>query len=97
MGTVVFPNAELKVFLTADPVTRARRRLAEQGRTEPGEEELAAETARLAARDRIDSEREASPLRPADDAVLLDTTGLSFEDQVNRIVELAHRKQARPG
>jgi cytidylate kinase len=94
MGTVVFPDAQLKVFLTADPETRARRRLAEQGRTEPGEEELAAETARLAGRDRVDSERTISPLRPAEDAVLLDTTGLSFEDQVRAIVVLARALQA---
>src|SRR6185436_5978590 len=62
MGTVVFPEADLKVFLTADPKERARRRLAENGKPDPTSEELEEETARLGARDKIDSEREESPL-----------------------------------
>lgn len=88
IGTVVFPDADLKVFLTATPEARARRRLSQQGiPLEPAR--LAAETAALAARDRADSTRPVAPLRAADDAVQLDTTGLGFEVQVARIVALA--------
>ena len=94
MGTVVFPEADLKVFLTADPAERARRRLAEQGKTEPTSEEIAEEAARLGARDKIDSEREDSPLRQATDAVPIDTTGVGFNDQVELIVRLARSRGA---
>jgi cytidylate kinase len=94
IGTVVFPNAELKVFLVADPEVRARRRLAEYGKTDPTTEELAAETERLLARDRVDSEREVAPLKEAPDAMRIDTSRLSFEEQVTRIVELAASRGA---
>jgi len=89
MGTVVFPEADLKVYLTADLETRARRRLAENGLDRPPAAEVEAEKERLAGRDRRDSERAVAPLRPADDAVPLDTSDLSFEEQVERIVALA--------
>lgn len=89
IGTVVFPDAEVKVFLTADPRERARRRLAETGTTAPTELRLDEEVARLIARDRMDSERQYAPLKPAPDAVHLDTTQLTFDDQVDRIVGLA--------
>ncbi len=92
IGTVVFPNADLKVFLTADPTVRARRRLAQHGTTEPDEETLAAEVARLRERDRMDSERETAPLRMAEDAVAVDTTALSFDEQVDYIVALARER-----
>ncbi|HEY0673506.1 MAG TPA: (d)CMP kinase, partial [Longimicrobiales bacterium] len=88
IGTVVFPRADLKVFLVADPEVRARRRLAENGVTEPSSDELKREMERLLRRDRIDSERAVAPLRQAEDAVLLDTSALTFEQQVGRIVEL---------
>jgi cytidylate kinase len=92
MGTVVFPEADLKVFLTADLRTRARRRLAEFGTADPSPAELEAESERLADRDRRDSERAVAPLRPADDAIPVDTTGLTFDEQVERIVALVlHR------
>ncbi len=98
IGTVVFPDAPLKIFLTASPAERARRRLAQRagegggggGRVDP--EELARETAALAARDQADSTRRIAPLRPAADAVLLDTTRLSLEDQVARVVALARER-----
>lgn len=93
MGTVVFPDADVKVFLTADARERARRRLAQMGDENPDEATLGAEEARLLERDRMDSEREIAPLRPAPDAVLLDTTGLSFDEQVQRIVELARARE----
>lgn len=89
IGTVVFPHAELKVFLVAEPQERARRRLKQQGVVDPSDEELNAEVERLLERDRIDSEREVAPLRKANDAVEVDTTGLSFDEQVDRIVRLA--------
>lgn len=95
IGTVVFPDAELKVFLVADPEVRARRRLAEYGQTEPSPEELEAEVGRLMKRDRIDSEREVAPLREAGDAVRVDTSHLTFEEQVARIVELARSRSAQ--
>ena len=91
IGTVVFPDAPLKVFLTASPAERARRRLAQSGRP-PGPGELERETARLAARDHADSTRAVAPLAPAPDAVRLDTTSLSLEEQVERIVALARER-----
>lgn len=88
IGTVVFPDAELKIFLVADPAVRARRRLLQQGVDEPDADQIAAETARLLERDRIDSEREVAPLRKAKDAIEVDTTDLTFEEQVQRILSL---------
>jgi cytidylate kinase len=88
IGTVVFPDANLKVYLTASARTRAARRLAQRG--EPADSEtLARETALLAARDEADSARSVAPLRMARDAVPLDGTDLSFEQQVAKIVALA--------
>lgn len=94
IGTVVFPNADLKIYLTADPRVRARRRLAEQGVTDPSKEELDREVERLLDRDRSDSERAIAPLRKADDAVVVDTSALSFEEQVGEIVRMAKERGA---
>ncbi|MEJ2679523.1 MAG: (d)CMP kinase [Gemmatimonadota bacterium] len=94
MGTVVFPGAELKVFLVADPETRARRRLAEMGTKDPDAEALRAEVRRLLARDRIDSQRETAPLRKAEGAVVVDTTALTFDEQVGMIETLARARGA---
>jgi cytidylate kinase len=88
IGTVVFPDAELKIFLTASPEARAGRRINQRG-TAVDPERLEAETAALAARDRADSSRAVAPLRSANDAVPLDTTSMTFADQVRFIVELA--------
>jgi cytidylate kinase len=76
------------VFLTASPEARAGRRVTQRG-DEAEADTLAAETAALEARDRADSSRAVAPLRTADDAILLDTTSMSFDDQVRIIVELA--------
>lgn len=87
IGTTVFPDAPVKVFLTASPEERARRRsrdLAGAGH----DLDAAAVRERLVRRDAADSGREASPLAAADDAVRLDTTGLSVEEVVDRIVAL---------
>jgi len=83
IGTVVVPGAGVKVFLTADPGERARRRAAELG-TDP-ETVLAEQTIR----DERDRSREHSPLEPAPGAVVLDTTGLELPEVVQRIVALA--------
>ena len=88
IGTVVVPDADLKVFLTATAAARAERRLRQRdGSVDPLQ--LTAETAKLVERDRLDATRNTAPLRQADDAVVLDTTDLSFEQQVARIVDLA--------
>jgi cytidylate kinase len=92
IGTVVFPDAELKVFLVADPAERARRRLREQGSQAPSADEVGAETHRLLGRDRVDSTRAVAPLARAADAVEVDTTGLEFSAQVAEIVRLARAR-----
>jgi len=96
IGTVVFPDAPLKVFLTASPEERARRRLAERGGTGGGggggDAELRREADVLEARDRADSTRAVAPLRAAADAVVLDTTRLSLEQQVQAVVALARTR-----
>jgi cytidylate kinase len=88
IGTVVFPDADLKIFLTASPEARAGRRISQRGR-EVDPERLKSETAALAARDHADSTRDVAPLRKAPDAIELDTTALSFNQQVEGIVTLA--------
>lgn len=88
IGTVVFPEAPVKVFLTADPETRARRRA---GDAEASGRDLGEVAERLRARDRADSTREASPLRAADDAVTIDTTDLTVADVVSRILDIVGR------
>jgi cytidylate kinase len=85
IGTVVLPDAELKVSLSAAPEERARRRAYQTGR----EGELDRIRAAISRRDRQDSEREISPLRPAADALVLDTTSLSLEEVISRVLELA--------
>jgi cytidylate kinase len=88
IGTVVFPDAVLKIFLVADPTVRARRRLLQDGR-EVDPQSLAREVEELERRDAYDSTRAVAPLRQASDAVALDTSDLSFEQQVEAIVERA--------
>jgi len=91
IGTIVFPEAPLKVFLTATPDERARRRLFQRG--EAVDVELVRrESQALAARDSADSNRRVAPLKPAQDAVLLDTTALTLDQQVARVVELARQR-----
>lgn len=97
LGTVVFPEAELKLFLVCAVRERAERRLKEQGVAAPSGEQIDAEAERLVARDALDSGRAVAPLLRAPDAVLLDTTGLPFAAQVELIVRLAReRGAARP-
>jgi len=91
IGTKVFPNADLKVFLDADPVIREQRRLDQQKVKGASAESMAAE---LRERDRRDRTRAASPLVPAADAVLVDSTHLSEDEVVQRIEQLAEEKLA---
>ncbi len=93
VGTVVLPWAQVKIFLTASPEERARRRhreLLEKGEA-PSYEEILSD---MIARDYQDSHREIAPLRPAPDAVLLDSTGLTLDEVVERIVGLVRKKEA---
>jgi cytidylate kinase len=86
IGTVVAPQAELKVFLTADPHERARRRAAELGA------DAATVLAEQQIRDERDSTRELSPLAPAPGAVVLDTTGLGLDEVTAKVAELARER-----
>ena len=95
IGTVVFPEADLKVFLIAQSETRAKRRLAESGKPNPTYVDVQNEVDRLGLRDRMDSQRATAPLKQAPDAVVIDTTDLSFDEQVNKIVQLAEKKLNR--
>lgn len=88
MGTVVFPGAAVKVYLVASAQERARRRLAQGGTRFPSAAEIEAEARRLVRRDDRDSSRDIAPLRCASDAVRIDTTELSPEEQASKIVEL---------
>jgi len=85
MGTVIFPDAQLKVFLTATPEERSRRRAAQQAASGLLVDPAGVREAMLR-RDRADSTREVAPLVPADDARVLDTTGLGLEEVVARVV-----------
>jgi cytidylate kinase len=88
IGTVVFPDADLKIFLTASPAARAGRRISQRG-VPVDASRIEDEAAALAARDHADSNRVVAPLRPAEDAILLDTTTMAFSEQVRHIVDLA--------
>ena len=91
IGTVVFPAAALKIFLKADPEERARRRVhqnEEQGRPSSLERILA----EISRRDQRDAERQASPLVAAEDAAIIDSTGLSAEEVVEKVLELARKR-----
>lgn len=91
IGTAVLPDAELKIFMTASVEERAMRRHIENEKRgfTTSLEQLKAE---IAERDRADSEREVSPLRQAEDAVLIDTTSMSITDVAEKISELAEKR-----
>ncbi len=91
IGTVVFPKAELKIFMTADPEIRATRRLKEW-QAKGIEATLDEVRENIAERDYKDTTRIDSPLKQAADAIELDNSFMSFEEQVNRIVSLAKEK-----
>jgi cytidylate kinase len=91
MGTVVFPHAQLKIFLTADAEERARRRY-KQLKDKGLSANLAALSLEIAERDRRDASRPIAPLRPADDAVIVDSTSMSIDAVVARVLELAAQR-----
>jgi cytidylate kinase len=92
IGTKVFPHADVKVFLDADPVVREQRRLDQNKIKGPSAQSMAAE---LRERDKRDRTRAASPLVPAEDAVLIDSTNLSEDAVLEKIEELVRKASAR--
>ena len=88
MGTVIFPSARLKIFLTASPEERARRRY-NQLKDKGLNANLAALSLEIAERDRRDASRAVAPLKPADDAVIVDSTSMTIDIVVARVLELA--------
>lgn len=91
IGTVVFPNAQLKIFLTASVDERARRRYAEMV-TKGQQVDLQQLQADIAERDKQDSERAISPLRQAEDALLLDTSDMGISEVTDRILQLVQER-----
>lgn len=91
IGTVVFPDATLKVYLTASPLVRAQRRVAQCGG------DVSAIAAAIAERDLKDSTRADSPLREASDSVVIDTSDRSVDDVVAQLIELVNKALARHG
>ncbi|MFV9672252.1 MAG: (d)CMP kinase [Acidimicrobiia bacterium] len=85
IGTVVFPDTPVKIYLTARPEIRAARRSGDAEAADKSKDQIAAE---LAARDHTDSNRKASPLRPADDAEIIDTSDLSIDEVVEQVLAL---------
>lgn len=94
VGTVVFPGAEVKFFLTASPAERARRRVAEL-RERGHEADFETVLAEIETRDQRDSNREVAPLRQAEDAVLVDSTGRSVAEVVGEMEAAVHRAEGR--
>lgn len=91
IGTVVFPDADLKIYLDAQPDERARRRASDPAHT-GGRSGLAGVQSELAARDQTDSTRTVGPLAVARDAIYLDTTGVPIEEVVTRVLGLVRQK-----
>ncbi|HEX6573701.1 MAG TPA: (d)CMP kinase [Gemmatimonadaceae bacterium] len=87
IGTVVFPNAALKIFLIADPAERARRRLIERLNRAPSDDEIAEETGKIVQRDEMDAKQSGR----APDATLIDTTHIAQGEQIRQIVEMARK------
>ena len=85
IGTVVFPQAEVKIFLTASPEERAHRRVRQNVDRGVGSINYDEVLADIVRRDKLDSSRDTSPLRPAEDAVLLDSTGKYIEEIIATI------------
>jgi len=92
IGTVVFPDADVKIYLDASPEERARRRAADPAHTSSRNSQLSDVATALAERDRSDSTRTASPLAVAPDAVVMDTTGLPVDRVVEQVLTLVNSK-----
>lgn len=86
IGTVVFPDADVKIYLDASPEERARRRAADPAHTSSKISQLSDVATALAERDKSDSTRAVSPLAVAADAVVIDTTGIPIEDVIERVL-----------
>lgn len=95
IGTVVFPNADVKIFLTADLTARAHRRVRQNAERGTGSTDHATVEADLRRRDEADSTRADSPLRKASDAALLDSTDLTFDETVDEICRIASDQLAK--
>ena len=95
MGTVVFPHADLKIFLTASPEERARRRY-KQLKDKGSDVSLAALSREIAERDSRDSTRAVAPLKPAPDAEVIDSTGLSIGEVVDRVLAIGRSRSLWP-
>ena len=95
IGTVILPNADVKIFLSASPEERARRRAAQRKTTEEGEAEQILDELRR--RDAIDSSREIAPLRPAPDALLVNTDGNTFDQTVAMVVSAIRSAEGGAG
>lgn len=91
IGTVVFPRADVKIYLDASPEERARRRALDPAHAGAGSREVGDVATALAERDKSDSTRTASPLAVAEDAVRIDTTGLSIEEVVAQVLEVIRK------
>jgi len=92
IGTVVMPDAALKLYITASPDERARRRLIDRHR-QGNSDDYESILADVARRDNIDSSRKHSPLRPASDAIQIDTTGRTAEEVIDKIMALINHIQ----
>ena len=95
IGTVVFPDADVKIYLDASPEERARRRAADPAHTSSKSTQLSEVATALAERDKSDSTRAVSPLSVAPDSVVIDTTGIPIADVVERVLRLVTRADAR--
>ncbi|MBI2222134.1 MAG: (d)CMP kinase [Acidobacteria bacterium] len=93
IGTVVFPDADVKIYLDASPEERARRRALDPAHASSQGRALSEVATALAARDRSDSTRAASPLAIAPDAVVIDTTGVPVEQVVARVLEIVRARE----
>jgi cytidylate kinase len=92
IGTVVFPLADLKIYLDASPDERARRRAADPAHTSSRTVQLSDVATALAERDKSDSTRAVSPLAVAADAIVIDTTGLPIAEVIERVIALVNAK-----
>jgi cytidylate kinase len=92
IGTVVFPDADVKIYLDASPEERARRRAADPAHTSSKTGQLADVATALAERDKNDSTRAASPLMIAPDATVIDTTGVAVEEVIERVLSLVESR-----
>jgi CMP/dCMP kinase len=96
IGTVVFPDADVKIYLDASPEERARRRAADAAHTSSKGAQLSEVATALAERDKSDSTRPASPLAVASDAIVVDTTGVPVESVIEQVLTLVNAKSRMP-